>query len=124
MHVIRGQWGRWDQILLWLTAAWPLLIAFLLATGAIHVRLHLGRWPIVYQDEIKGMFVVLHMQVIAIAVAVSPLTAFGWLVGRAIERRRNKAHAVKTSVLLFLGIGLLVALMRLDPFGFIDWYLD
>jgi hypothetical protein len=108
-----------------LLTALPLLSALAFLIFFAHVRLTLGRWPVVYRDNPHGWLISAEgvLATLTYFAAVAALVLWpvvsglaGLFLGRSIVFRR---------LFVFLaGWALLCSLFAFDPTGSIEWFLD
>ena len=108
-----------------LLTALPLAAAAAFLVFFLHIRLTLGRWPVVYRDDPRGWLIsveevlatLTYLAAVA-AVALWPIASglTGLFLGRAIFLRRL--------VVFLAGWVLLYVLFSFDPTGSVEWFLD
>lgn len=103
----------------------PSCFLFVFITFAIHVRLLLGRWPIVYKDNPDNIFITLHEWVLVAAFYSTFAAIITWPI-LSIPLLRIKAHKLFIkSWLIFLSPLLILVLINLyDRSGYIEWFWD
>jgi branched-subunit amino acid transport protein len=107
-----------------LTYAPYALLAALLAQ-ALWMRSTLGRWPVVYTDEARGLVATaLDASTVYLAVVILlglPVWALSLLAVALLSGKR----ALLNRVVFFLGaLSLLLAAQHWDVTGFMSWWLD
>ena len=121
-------WTRRGTAFAWILAASPAAFATALALHAIHVRLHLGRWPIVYRDNPSSLLLTLHeycllVPTLYVALFGIPLWFLLSLVLALCGSRPRRATAWQALLI----VGAMVALVlfaKHDPTGYLEWFLD
>jgi hypothetical protein len=112
----------------WVLASGPLVLFMALVIHAVEVRLHLGRWPIVYRDDPRSWLLSLHEYgVLAPTFYWSLFGVPAWLLGAAVlSGFRAVARGALTRQLAIIIIGILgiVLLVVADPTGYMEWLLD
>jgi hypothetical protein len=127
----RGRSWRWFDVIVVQTSRIlslvPLALLVLLVSHALHVRLFLGRWPVVYRDEPDSFLLNVHQRAI---IAAAFATYFGmpvWaaaVVGR-VARRQAPARELATQIgCIAAGLGGLALLAAVDPTGYFEWFID
>jgi hypothetical protein len=112
----------------WLLASGPALFLGLVLLHALHVRLFLGRWPIVYRDTPQSLLLWVHEY--GLIMPTFYLSLFGvpfWAVVGAVFVALGLAQGrsfVYQLGLMVTGIGGLALLVALDPTGYVEWFLD
>jgi hypothetical protein len=105
----------------------PLLLAIVLL-HAVHVRVLLGRWPVVYRDSPNSFLLKVHEYGLFVPTFFG--TIFGtpvWavLVAVLLVRRSTPLNDVlRQALLIGVGIGGLLLFNALDPTGYVEWFLD
>jgi hypothetical protein len=112
----------------WMVASGPVALLVFLLLHAIHVRLYLGRWPVVYRDEPQSLLLSIHEY--GLIAPTFYLCLFGvptWLLGWTVLLACRLAPAKRfTWQLAFIVVGLLgmVLLATYDPTGYMEWFVD
>lgn len=112
----------------WILAGGPVAFLAFVLLHALHVRLYLGRWPVVYQDNPESLL--LHIHEYGLLMPTFYLSLYGvptWLVlgatlgGLGLVRGRIFHEQLAFMLAGILGVALLLAL---DPTGYVEWFLD
>ena len=112
----------------WFLASAPALFLGIVLLHALHVRLYLGRWPVVYRDTPKTALLSVHEY--GLMMPIFYLSLFGvpfWLViGTALVAAGMMQGRIfrKQLALIVAGIGAVALLVALDPTGYVEWFLD
>jgi hypothetical protein len=127
-HSARGQvimnlrWLSWPAIGL---SSLPALTLAAMMTLALHVRILLGHWPVVYRDSPDGALLGLHIRAAGYLLWSSMITAPFWLLSLIAAVLTKQRRTALTMVLLFLIPSLIFgSWFWFDPGGFIEWFLD
>jgi hypothetical protein len=121
-------WTRRGTIVAWILAASPVAFATALALHAIHVRVYLGRWPIVYRDNPSSLLLNVHeygllVPTLYVALLGIPLWFLLSVVLALCGSRPRRASAWQALLI----VGAVVALVlfgKCDPTGYWEWFLD
>ncbi|OQX17664.1 MAG: hypothetical protein BWK76_10000 [Desulfobulbaceae bacterium A2] len=119
--------ASWLCRLGWCLSSCPALLLVTLLTHALHVRLLLGRWPLVYRDDPHTTLLAVHDYALLLLFflngAAIPLgLVWGLVTWRlAVISRRTWLGQV---ALLGLGVTAIAAWGRYDGSGYIAWLLD
>jgi hypothetical protein len=112
----------------WAIAATPLLFVVIQMFHAIHIRILLGRWPVVYRDNPESVLLRIHeygllFPVVYAAIFGVPLwAALSLLVALLLPSARwTIARQVG---LVGVGVAALVLFWKFDPTGYVEWFLD
>jgi hypothetical protein len=121
-------WTRRGTIVAWILAASPAAFATALALHAIHVRLYLGRWPIVYRDNPSSLLLSVHENGLLGPALYGAL--FGiplWFllnVVLALYGSRPRRASAWQALLIIGALVALVLFAKYDPTGYWEWFLD
>lgn len=115
----------WVDGVSWVAALIPVGSALLVAISAAYIRLSLGRWPVVYLDNVDAPFAEVAVTVAAVcALALFP-TVFLLPLVAVVRRVMFVRPAFGLWALTFvIGWTLAYAVVVWDPTGFMDWVLD
>lgn len=116
---------KWARRLTWILAAYPLGWLGLFYSFVLRARATLGFWPTPYRPDPKDLGFTLHhlaidLTMVALPVAVLSVLALVLLMPRASDGRRNWGALVSVIAL----VGLVVALGRIDPGNYFEWFAD
>lgn len=127
-----SSWERHTRAIIsavgWVLSSGPASFFVSLVLFALHIRLYLGRWPVVYRDTPQTWLLSLHEY--GLVVPTLYLAVYGlpvWLVVAPIILgfRRMPTRAFKRQVAsILIGILGVVLLVVADPTGFVEWFLD
>ena len=133
-----GELGRWTnmhmrlkmrtrelQILTAVAAVFPLLVLTDFFSFVLQVASELNRWPRFGDPDPKTMMAALWRFRIALGLTSFPLVSLAALILAWLARRfsRDFASWIMTGVTL-ASAGLLAAVIRFDPGGFLNWFFD
>ena len=106
-------------------AAYPLAWLMLLYLFVVRARLHLGHWPTPYQPDPKDLGFTFHHQAIWFGLMALPVVALATIALSIVGRRLAVYHRIWPALtLLVVSVVLVVALGRLDPGDFFEWFAD
>jgi hypothetical protein len=112
----------------WILAAAPGAFTTFLILHAAHVRLYLGRWPVVYRDNPSTLLLRLHEY--GLLAPSFYFALFGvplWFllsVVLAFGGGRPRRAVVRQALLIAAALSVLFLVGKLDPTGYIEWFLD
>ena len=111
----------------WAIAASPAALLALLLLHAVHVRLVLGRWPRVYQDNPDTLLLRLHESVLVpfFIVTFSGVLLWGALSAVvALLLPSARVTILRQACVIGVAVLLLVLFWNLDTTGYIAWLAD
>jgi hypothetical protein len=112
----------------WVLASGPAAFLAILLLHALHVRAYLGRWPVVYRDDPQTLLLQIHEYGLLVPALWGSL--FGvplWLLSGAILAATGllRWRVFRGQLWLILaGIAAVMLLAKLDPTGYVEWFLD
>lgn len=112
----------------WVFASGPAALLAVVLLHALHVRFHLGRWPVVYRDNPETLLLRLHEECFLVPALYASL--FGvpfWLPTGVILAAAGvlRWRVFRDQVgLILAGIAGVILLVTLDPTGYVEWFLD
>jgi hypothetical protein len=102
----------------------PAALVGAMACDAASLRLSLGHWPVMYRDEAVGISALLDAVTIFLLLA----TIWGappWLLSLYAVNARRGRRAVMVRIAGFVGgIAVLFVIAHVNPYGFVEWWLD
>jgi hypothetical protein len=112
----------------WILASGPAALLGAVLLHALHVRVYLERWPVVYKDCPETLALQLHEYALIVpAFYVSlfgvPLSVSSGAVFASIGLLRWRAFLGQLS-LIIAGIVGIVLLVKFDATGYVEWFLD
>jgi len=113
---------------LWMLAVTPALAIVVFYADVVHARLLLGRWPASgHRDpsEIHSILFAIHYSMTAVAVILTSLSPIAWMAMLPVAETfaTLKSFLARLSVYLISLVAFLT-LARLDPGGFVGWFVD
>lgn len=116
---------RWVTAVSWVVAAVPAVLIGATSIVAAYIRLSLGRWPIVYHDDVHAPFA-------GVAISIAVLCVFALLPSLLLLPAMViiRAASVTRPLLGWWAVCFAItwlaafALMRWEPTGFLDWLID
>ncbi len=116
---------KWARRLTWILAAYPLGWLGLFYSFVMRARGTLGFWPTPYRPDPKELGFTFHHLAIELGLVALPVMALGvlalvLLVPRAADGRRNWGALVWA----IASVALVLALGRIDPGNYFEWFAD
>ncbi len=106
-------------------AAYPLAWLALLYAFVVRARLHLGHWPTPYQPDPKDLGFTFHHQAISFGLMALPVVVLASVALSVVGRHLGAYHRIWPALtLLVASVVLVIALGRLDPGDFFEWFAD
>lgn len=103
----------------------PTFFVSIFATYAIHVRVILGRWPIVYKDNPENIFLNFHEWFLIIsfylalaAIVVWPFLSIYLLFGKCYKQ------FLKNLIIFTIPLVIFILVNLYDNSGYIEWFWD
>jgi hypothetical protein len=109
------------SVMLTIGALLPLACAAAFYAFVIRTRIEFGFWPHPYHPDPKSTGFVFHVWAVVVLHVATLVISIPWIAGflfKVREYSRLRSLALLTPWMVYL------ALMWLDPFRFIDWFLD
>lgn len=112
----------------WVMASGPAVLLAVALLHALHLRVYLGRWPIVYTDHPETLLLRIHEQGLLLPALYGSL--FGgplWLLSGALLAGTGLlSWRVFRDQLGFMLAGIVGVMLFviLDPTGYVEWFLD
>jgi len=129
-HVRGSQlWRSRGARLGWILAGGPAALLAVALLHALHLRIYLGRWPVVYRDN-NPETLLLRIHECGFLVPALYGSFFGvpvWLlIGAILVATRLLEWRVfrKQIGLMLAGIVGVILFVALDPSGYVEWFLD
>ena len=108
----------------WAVAAIPYAVLLVFLTYALSARVVLGYWPIVYRDNVPPSLRSID-RVASISLLVWFWSAVVGLIPAVLLLFRSfRLRYWKPVSTFWFGVVLFYAIAWIDPWGFIDWFLD
>jgi len=122
----RPEIGSNESRAIWLFALSPYVVAFVLITMAIHVRVGLGHWPTPMTENYQTFAFEIHeWTLIVIGIfAIFVVGPFGLLLLLLRSLRGVPQVHAKHVAVYFLGWVFIIFLAKTDPTTFTAWFLD
>jgi len=106
-------------------ATYPLAWLALFYGFVVRAYLHLGHWPTPYHPDPKTLGFTIHHQAIWYGLMALPVVGLVAVACTIVGRRLAANHRIWPALtLLIVSVGLVVALARLDPGNFFEWFAD
>jgi hypothetical protein len=128
---VNGTTGRFDKIAAGTSRVLAIVPPMLLATvllHAVHVRVVLGRWPVVYRDSPHSFLLKVHEYALLVPAFYGTIfgtPAWALLVAVLLVRRSVPlTDVLRQALLIGVGIGGLLLFNALDSTGYVEWFLD
>ena len=105
----------------------PLAVLVLVVSHALHVRLFLGRWPVVYRDEPDSFLLNVHARAIIAGVFATYYGMPAWAAAVVVGVVRGQAPAREIAAHIAgiaAGLGGLLLLAAVDRTGYFEWFID
>ena len=113
---------------LWMLAVAPALAIIVFYAGVVHARLLLGRWPASGHpdpSEIHSILFAVHYSVIATAVILTSLSPIAWMAMLPLAETFATLKWFLARLFVYLiSLVTFLTLARLDPGGFVGWFVD
>lgn len=112
----------------WAIAATPSLFVMVQLLHAVHLRLLLGRWPVVYRDNPESALLRVHEDGLLFPVfyagffGVPMWAALSAVVAVLLPSARPTIG--RQAGLVCLGLFALALFWTFDPTGYVEWFLD
>ena len=112
----------------WAIAATPFLFVIVQVLHAVHLRLLLGRWPMVYRDNPESFLLRVHEYGVLFPLfyagffGVPMWAALSVVVAVLLPSARRTIG--RQAALVSLGIIVLALFWKFDPTGYVEWFLD
>ena len=106
-------------------AVFPVLSLLALLLGVFAARLHLGHWPSYNNPDPKQIASGLPHLVIQLCLMLVPVSVFSAIALALVGRSRSKQFPFWTILMATaVSVALLIAYGRIDPGGFVNWFMD
>ena len=113
---------------LWMLAVAPALAIVVFYAGVVHARLLLGRWPASGHpnpSEIHSILFTVHYSMTAIAVILTSLSPIAWMAMLPVAETFATLKWFLFRLFVYLiSLVAFLTLVRLDPGGFVGWFVD
>jgi|GEM_PF-6918783 len=112
-------------IFTWLLTLAPWIMLCVVLLNALCLRSFLGHWPVVYRDsppvEIIGMTDAAIIASLALLAASIPFYGLSSIIFRHLI---TKTIVMRQLTVFLIGLTTLFLLIKYDPTGYIEWFLD
>jgi len=106
----------------------PALAIFVFYAGVVHARLVLGHWPTLSHPDPKQIHSIsfaASYSVITIAIFLTSLSPLGWIAMLPVAETFASLKSFVARIVVYLvSLVTLLTLARIDPGGFVGWFLD
>ena len=113
--------NRRTSVAVWALALGPLLVPALLMAAAFHLRIRLGHWAVPMVDDYHGHGTVFFWFLV---LAVVPAIPFWIIMLFSSLTRLPLRQRVFHIATYFASWALFALYCRIDPWRYIEWYLD
>jgi hypothetical protein len=124
----RRCWRRRVARLGWFMSASPVAFLAVVLLHAMHVRIYLGRWPVVYRDNPESLFLHIHEYGFLVPALYGALCGVPlWMLSGAILvvagllQWRVWGHQLGLMLAGMIGV---ILFLWFDPTGYVEWFLD
>ncbi len=119
---------RAARSILWILAIAPALAILVFYAGVLHARMILGYWPTNGHPDpkaIKTVLFALHYSTIAVSAVLTSLTPIAWIAALPMAEMSASLKSFCARMCVYLvSLVILLTLARIDPGGFVGWFMD